>query len=67
MTSDVTTASVDLAVCVGHGRCYMTAPDVFDCDDAGFPLVIGAAETDAQKSDLARAVTNCPEQAITAG
>ncbi|WP_110208462.1 ferredoxin [Nocardioides daejeonensis] len=58
-------ASVDLAVCKGHGRCYMTAPEIFDCDDAGFPLVIGTATTEQQISDLQRAVNNCPEQAVS--
>lgn len=60
------TAQVDLDICKGHGRCYMTAPDVFDCDDEGFPLVIGVAETPERLNDLERAVNNCPEQAVTA-
>lgn len=64
--SDAMKAAVDLEVCKGHGRCYMTAPDVFDCDDAGFPLVIGDATTSQQIADLERAVNNCPEQAVSA-
>lgn len=63
--SETKTASVDLNVCKGHGRCYMTAPDIFDCDDAGFPIVIGTATTPQQLGDLERAMNNCPEQAIT--
>ncbi len=64
--SETVTASVDLGICKGHGRCYMTAPDIFDCDDDGFPIVIGEATTSAQINDLTRAVNNCPEQAVTA-
>lgn len=64
--SDAMKASVNLDVCNGHGRCYMTAPDVFDCDDEGFPLVIGGATTARQVADLERAVNNCPEQAVSA-
>jgi len=70
MTDDATSteslsAEVDLAVCKGHGRCYMTAPAVFDCDDDGFPIVLGPATSEADIDDLRRAVNNCPEQAIT--
>lgn len=58
-------ASVDLSVCKGHGRCYMTAPDIFDCDDDGYPLVLADAVTEKQISELTRAVNNCPEQAVS--
>jgi ferredoxin len=58
-------AYVDRNECKGHGLCYMKAPDVFDCDDDGFPLVIGDATTADQIEELRRAVSNCPEQAIT--
>jgi ferredoxin len=60
------TAEVDRDACKGHGRCYMTAPTVFDCDDEGFPVVIGVAESAAEVADLERAVNNCPEQAVSA-
>jgi ferredoxin len=59
------TAHVDRDACNGHGRCYMTAPDVFDCDDAGFPVVIGVADTPRGQAELERAVNNCPERAIS--
>lgn len=64
--SDKKTASVDREACKGHGRCYMTDPDVFDSDDDGFPVVIGEATTPGQVAALERAVNNCPERAITA-
>jgi ferredoxin len=60
------TAVVDREACKGHGRCYMVAPEVFDCDDDGFAVVIGEAATTAQAAGLERAVSNCPEQAISA-
>jgi ferredoxin len=63
--SDNRTASIDRDACKGHGRCYMTDPDVFDSDDDGFPIVIGAARTPAELAELDRAVNNCPERAIT--
>lgn len=63
--SDSKTASIDREACKGHGRCYMTAPDVFDSDDDGFPVLIGEASTPSELADLERAVNNCPERAIT--
>lgn len=60
------TAHVDFDVCKGHGRCYLVAPDTFDCDDEGYPIVIGSASTPAQLQALRRAVSNCPERAISA-
>jgi ferredoxin len=63
--SDNKTASIDRDACKGHGRCYMTDPDVFDSDDDGFPVVIGEATTSGQVAELERAANNCPERAIT--
>lgn len=57
--------TIDTEACNGHGRCYMTAPDLFDADDDGYPVVLGVADTDETKQDLERAVSNCPERAIT--
>ncbi|HEY9564491.1 MAG TPA: ferredoxin [Nocardioides sp.] len=59
------TAVVDRDKCKGHGRCFMTAPEVFDCDDDGFAVVIGTADDDKAVATLERATANCPEQAIT--
>lgn len=60
------TAEVDYSVCKGHGRCYMSAVDLFDCDDDGYPVVIGAATTPTEIAALERAIANCPERAISA-
>ena len=58
--------TVDTDRCVGHGRCYVLAADVFESDDYGHSEVI--AGTVEEGSDLARqaqiAVENCPERAI---
>lgn len=58
--------SIDTDACNGHGRCYATAPDIFDCDDDGFPVVVGVADTDDARRELDRAISNCPERAISA-
>jgi ferredoxin len=51
--------------CVGHGRCYTLAPEVFQADLDGY----GSAVRPDLPSDLAdqarRGRDNCPERAIT--
>ena len=27
--------------CQGHGRCYTLAPELFDCDDDGYAVLVG--------------------------
>ena len=61
---------LDAEACVGHGRCYALAPEVFDADDQGHCVLRfdGAAGADVPESliDLTRqAVANCPEDALT--
>jgi ferredoxin len=62
---------VDWDKCQGHGKCYLTAPTLFQPDDADdwgraavLQPVIDAGQTELV--DLARqALTLCPEFAIT--
>ena len=62
-------ASVDAAICTGHGRCYALAPEVFGPDEFGHcELVVGGAVgvVPAALEDQARlGRDNCPELAIT--
>ena len=55
---------VDLALCVGHGRCYALAPDVFGEDERGYCVL----ECETVPPELERqarlAEANCPEGAI---
>jgi ferredoxin len=55
---------IDLGACTGHGRCYSLAPDLFDADDEGRPVVLDAAADEHRAEALAAAGT-CPERAIT--
>jgi len=56
---------VDQERCEGHGRCYATAPAVFEPDDLGNGHEIGDGTVDPSLHDRARiAVANCPERAI---
>jgi ferredoxin len=56
---------VDPDLCVGHGRCYVLAPDVFGADDYGHCEIL-VESPDGALADQARiGVENCPERAIT--
>jgi ferredoxin len=59
---------LDEDACVGHGRCYAIAPDVFDADDQGHCVLRFTDEPiPASLIDRARqAVANCPENALAA-
>lgn len=57
---------LDEEACVGHGRCYAVAPDVYDADDQGHCVVRFAGEVPAEHADAARTgANNCPEAALT--
>ncbi|MDJ0849560.1 MAG: ferredoxin [Myxococcota bacterium] len=56
---------VDPEKCVGHGRCYVLAPDVFEEDERGY-CVIPREEVAPELEVQARlGEGNCPEHAIT--
>jgi ferredoxin len=57
---------VDPERCEGHGRCYATAPNVFEADDIGNGHERGHGRVAPEFERQARlAVANCPEKAIT--
>ncbi|MGH0033355.1 MAG: ferredoxin [Myxococcota bacterium] len=55
---------VDGAKCVGHGRCYVLAPDVFEEDDRGHCVVTREEIPDELADEARKGETNCPEGAI---
>jgi ferredoxin len=58
------TVSVDRDLCVGHGRCYVFAPDVFEPDDEGYSTVLVAEPEPRHYEAVHSAARNCPEQAV---
>ena len=55
---------VDATSCVGHGRCYVLAPDVFEEDERG-RCVVPREEIEGELLEEARrGESNCPEHAI---
>lgn len=59
--------AVDGNLCSGQGRCYITSPELLDCDDEGFVSIKGTSmEVPPGLEDAARKAANvCPEDAIT--
>jgi ferredoxin len=56
---------VDADRCAGHGRCFSLEPELFDSDDAGYPVVRREIVADDLVPNAQEAVANCPESAIT--
>ncbi len=55
----------DSEACVGHGRCYVLAPEVFGEDEQGH-AVVKVASVPAELEERARqAAANCAEDAIS--
>jgi ferredoxin len=58
--------SVDKELCVGHGRYYDVAPELFEDDEEGYAVVRGDGSVPPGQADAARlAVRLCPERAVT--
>jgi ferredoxin len=55
---------VDSVKCVGHGRCYELAPEVFLDDERGHCHIERDTVAPDQKAAALRAEANCPEGAI---
>jgi ferredoxin len=55
---------VDLGRCVGHGRCYELAPEVFGEDDEGHCLLRLEQVPPALEAAARAGEANCPERAI---
>ena len=55
---------VDSKKCVGHGRCYELAPEVFLDDERGHCRIERDTVAADQESAAQRAEANCPEGAI---
>jgi ferredoxin len=58
--------TIDTELCSGHGRCYQIAPDLFTDDERGYGQTIDDGVVAPEQVEAARrAVTACPEEAIT--
>jgi ferredoxin len=59
--------TVDGKSCMGHGRCYLLAPDLLEDDDEGYVTIRDQTiDVPADQVEAAEdAAGTCPEQAIT--
>ncbi len=55
---------LDTEACVGHGRCYALAPEVFGPDDMGHCEILVAEPNPDQQEAARTGVSNCPEDAL---
>ncbi|MBW2360976.1 MAG: ferredoxin [Deltaproteobacteria bacterium] len=55
---------VDPDACVGHGRCYVLAPDLFGEDENGHCVIEREAVPPGLEDAARTAVDNCPEGAL---
>ena len=56
---------VDSDLCVGHGRCYVLADEVFEADDRGHCLIPSEDVPSALEEKAGVGQQNCPEHAIS--
>jgi ferredoxin len=56
---------VDRERCVGHGRCYVLAPEVFGDDERGHCVVLAPEVGPALEAQARLGEQNCPEAAIS--
>jgi ferredoxin len=57
---------IDYDLCSGNGRCYALFPDLFTDDDSGYGQTLNDGTITPDQLDHAqRAITCCPEKAIT--
>ena len=55
---------VDASLCVGHGRCYALAPEIFGEDERGRCLIASEEVPEALTDRARMGADNCPEEAI---
>jgi ferredoxin len=56
---------IDPDKCQGHGRCCLMVPEVFDMDEEGNGIIVQPEVPGTLEQDVRRAVSSCPERAIT--
>ncbi len=56
--------TVNTDLCEGHGKCEMTAPEVFELRDDDVSYVLVDDVPDELKPKVDRAIRLCPRQAI---
>jgi ferredoxin len=58
--------TVDADQCQGHARCWEICPEVFSLDEVGHAVVAVDEVPAGLEAEVLKAVSNCPERAISA-
>jgi ferredoxin len=56
--------TLDSEACMGHGRCYSMAPELFDADAEGHSVLLSPEVPPGQEKQARDADQSCPENAI---
>lgn len=56
--------TIDREACVGHGRCYSKAPEMFYSDELALGHVKDVVDDTEKPTNIARIIRACPEGAI---
>jgi len=56
---------LDEQACQGHGRCYGSAPAVFESDEVGHCVVVTEDVAPEHQAAARLGVANCPEHALS--
>lgn len=56
---------IDASHCQGHGRCSLINSKLFEVSDDGLGQVLVPEPGPDDMADVARAIDNCPESAIS--
>jgi ferredoxin len=57
--------NIDLSRCEGHGRCMVSAPQIFGYNDVtSQAYVLADGVLDSNRAGILRAAQDCPERAI---
>lgn len=56
--------AIDAAICTGHGRCYVVAPELFEPDDEGRGVVRRSDVPPELDQRACTAAASCPERAV---
>ena len=57
--------NVDPDRCEGHARCWEICPEVFSLDEVGHAVAVAGDVPAGLEPEVAKAVSNCPERAIS--
>lgn len=57
--------NVDPDRCEGHARCWEICPEVFSLDEVGHAVALVGEVPAVLEPEVTKAVSNCPERAIS--